>query len=179
MYVENEDRCANCTEHEDTNNSWKIYCKVYKQYFDKTETCQYQQRIKRSEDSENCYITTIVCGLLGFDDKCNILETLREFRKIMQHNPQYKGILFEYDTLGPKIAAYINDDKDYELANGMLNFYILPIVGLIRNEEYDVAVKKYITMTKSLENYYGINEDTIIPDNYDQKNGGHGKVLII
>ena len=138
MYVPNEYKCANCDEHEDTENSWQIYCGYYKSYFDKTETCQHHSRIKRSEDSENCYITTIVCSLMEEKDKCSVLETLRDFRKnVMQKDPKYKDILYEYDTVGPQIAKNLEENQEYDLANGLLGFYIIPTVYLIREKCYN------------------------------------------
>ena len=113
--------------------------------------------------------------MLGFDDKCNILETLRGFRKdVMQTSSEYKEVLYEYDTVGPKISKSIKEDKDLELINGMLDFYILPVVSLIKNKDYKEAIIRYQNMTKSLENYYGIEYTGEVPTNYDYKNGGHG-----
>ena len=129
--------------------------------------------------SSGCYITTIVCELVGFSDNCKILETLRAFRNKMQQDPKYREILFEYDTVGPQIAKNLKENKEFDLANGMLDAYIFPTVYLLREGKEEEAVKKYVTMTKALEDYYGIRPEEFAPMNYDQKNGGHGKVLTI
>ena len=179
MDVEYETKCGNCNEHEETENDWQIYCKRYKQYFNKDESCSYQQRINRSEESSNCYITTIVCNLVGFSDDCKILKELRAFRNKMQQDPKYREILFEYDSIGPKIAENLMKYKEFDLANGMLDAYIFPTVSSLREGKEEEAVKKYLTMTRALEDYYGIKPEEIVPTNYDQKNGGHGKVLTI
>ena len=179
MYVAYETQCGNCMYFDYQGDNTKGYCSYYREYYYPGEECSHQEKRRDSEESSNCYITTIVCDLLGFDDKCDVLETLRGFRNKMQQDPKYKKILFEYDTVGPEIAKNLFEDKEYDLAEGMYSTYILSTVALIREQKYDEAVKKYSTMTKALKEYYGIKAETVVPANYDQKNGGHGKVLTI
>ncbi len=140
-----------------------------------------RRRKEEEEEEENrggCYLTTITCEMLGFDDNCDVLETLRRLRKdFMQRDPKYRDLLFEYDTVGPKIAEAIREDADYELINGMYDFYILPVVDKVKEKKYDDAVDKYVKMTRALENYYGINFDGKVSENYDYTTGGHGKLI--
>ena len=144
-------------------------------YYPDDSTCSYYKNKKEYVPGGGCYITTIVCDILGFDDKCNILETLRGFRKdVMQKSSEYKEILYEYDTAGPLISKSIKEDNDLELINGILDFYILPTINLIKNKKYNEAVNRYKTMTKSLENYYNIEYNDNLPLDYDYKTGGHG-----
>ena len=118
-----------------------------------------------------------MCNILGFDDKCDSLETLRILRTdVMQKDPKYKDILFEYDTVGPKIAEAINEDRDYDLINGMYDFYILPVVYATKEKKYDSAIDRYVKMTRALEEYYGFKFDGKVPNDYDYSQGGHGKV---
>ena len=97
----------------------------------------------------------------------------------MQKDAKYKQALCEYDIIGPQIAKEIEIDQDYDLVNGMLDNYILPAVDMIEQKKYDEAVYRYQTMTKSLGNYYGIDLDITIPDDYNQEKGGHGKIKCI
>ena len=193
-----ENRCGSCYWLRDMRSDSRLYdtgcyerghCIELKTcpYPDETTCSNYKDRETYSnynypaskQTSTGCFITTIVCSLMEEKDKCSILETLRDFRKnVMQKDSKYKELLFEYDTVGPQIAKNLEDDQEYELANGILNFYIIPAVYLIREKKYEEAVKKYTTMTKALEDYYGISVDTKVPENYDYKNGGHGKMLI-
>ena len=179
MYVAYETQCGNCVYFDYQGDNSKGYCSYYRSYYYPGEECSHQEKRRRSEESANCYITTIVCELVGFSDNCKILETLRQFRSKMQQDPKYREILFEYDTVGPQIAKNLIENKEFDLANGLLDSYIFPTVYLIREGKEEEAVKKYVTMTKALEDYYGIKVDANVPENYDYKNGGHGKVLSI
>ena len=92
----------------------------------------------------------------------------------MQKDSKYRNILYEYDTVGPEIAKNVKDEEDFELVNGLVDFYIIPTVNLVREKKYDEAVSKYKTMTKSLEKYYGIEYTESAPITYDYTKGGHG-----
>ena len=182
MNIENEYCCANCEEHEDTNISGKIYCKYYKTYYDKTDSCSNIKRIVKTEEQTACYITTIVCGLLGYNDDCSLLQTLRGFRNnVMQNDPKYKEILFEYDTVGPQISKLLLRDffkpeekEPDEFIVSLYNFYLQPTARLVTEKKYEEAVERYTEMTKSLEDYYSINVKQTVPQDYDYSQGGHG-----
>lgn len=178
MFVENEYKCANCVDSEETNRSWKIYCKRYKTYYDKTETCKYQKRKVRAEDGTPCYITTIVCNILGLDDHCVVLDELRNLRNnVMQKDSKYKEMLYEYDTVGPQIANCLREDNDNkEIATYFYNAFIEPTARLTVSRKYEEAVSKYYAMTEKLRDYYGLVIDNTDIDNYDYTQGGHGYV---
>lgn len=179
MYVAYENQCGNCKYYDYQGDNTKGYCSYYREYYYPGEECSHQDPRQKSYSSGPCYITTIVCTLLGQKDDCEILRTLRKLREQMQQNPECRNLLYEYDTVGPQIAKCLEEDKDYELANGMLDCYMIPTVYLTREGKYEEAIKKYATMTRALENYYGIKFDEKVPENYDQKNGGHGYVKTI
>lgn len=140
--------------------------------------------LRRENDSTVCYITTIVCELLGFDDDCKGLETLRNFRdNIMQKDPKYAQLLYQYDTVGPKIADCLksqfkkeNDEEPDEMIVDLNNFYIQPTIWLVEQKNYDAAVNRYTELTTMLMDYYGIQELPEIDPNYDYTQGGHGVV---
>ena len=160
-------------------------CSYYKDRQD-SEACSYYTDRQDSEACSyytGCYITTIVCNLLGYDDDCGILETLRGFREnIMHKDEKYKEMLHEYDIVGPQIAANLQKDfvnnQDKELVNSIFNFYIQPTAKLVDDKKYDLAVERYKEMTKTLKEYYGISYDGKVPNNYDYQQGGHGKVIL-
>ena len=180
-----EYECGSCYYLRDMANDGRMFngssndkghCIMQKDcYYPDDNICSYYQNKESYVPSGSCYITTILCDMLGFDDKCSVLETLRGFRNnVMQKDSKYKDILYEYDTIGPEIAKNIRDEEDYGLINGLLDFYILPTVSLVKEKKYEDAVSKYILMTKSLENYYGIDYNEETPTNYDYTKGGHG-----
>ncbi len=155
----------------------KGYCEWYRCYYWADDTCSHQ---KERGSSSSCYITTVVCKILGFADDCGMLRNLRDFRdNILQKNEQYVPLLFEYDTVGPQIAECLEKDYqetngDSELATNLFNFYIQPTASLIEQGNYDEAVSRYQEMTKGLEEYYGIQVPTEVSLDYDFQAGGHG-----
>ena len=183
-----EGKCGSCGNFEEpkgkqlysTSNPYykKGYCNWYKVYYYPDDSCPKHYR-SRSSSGNNCYITTIVCNVLGKEDDCEELNTLRQFRgEVLQKDEQYKDILFEYDTVGPKIAFELSKE-DKEVVEKIYRGFIKPIVSLVKEKKYDEAIIKYTTLTKSLEDYYGIEYNHNIPQNYDYKNGGHGKKLVL
>ena len=181
--------CGRCGECGAVSNL-KIYCESYGTYyyidakFDEERSGEYCKRYRYgtpsvgSAPSSPCYITTIVCDILGLDDECVALQELRVLRdKVMQQNPKYKELLFEYDTVGPKIAKCLREDKDrQDIAMRVYNESIFPTATLVASKEYEKAVAKYSSMTTALKKYYGIEADTKGIESYDYTTGGHGKV---
>jgi hypothetical protein len=179
MFVEDEYCCSNCEEHEETNSHWQIYCKVYKTYYDRKETCSHQRRIRKSEGTGlGCYITTIVCNILGYEDDCEVLNSMRDLRNnYMQQDPKYKDMLFEYDTIGPEIAKCLANDPIQKLVASVEYDYALkPISKLVKEKKYEEAVENYKKMTDVLKGYYDITDEVKAPSDYDYSQGGHGLV---
>ena len=178
MYVAYEEQCGNCVNYDYQGDNEKGYCSYYMTYYYPGETCMHQEPRQKSSDS-GCFITTIVCDLLGYKDDCDVLNTLRSFRdNVMQKNSEYKKMLFEYDFVGPEIAKNLKEEfeesEDKELVNAMYNFYILPTVELLKEDKQSEAVDKYVKMTNALRDYYGIKSVGEVPCCYDYTNGGHG-----
>lgn len=190
-----ENQCGTCLEFKDCRDyktlfdekaSWayreKGYCEVYKCCYYPDDSCSTYYRNKKGSSSSGCFITTIVCDILGMEDNCGILNVLRSFRdNVMQKDEKYKTVLYEYDSVGPIISKNLEEDfvdkEDKELPNAMLDYFILPTVDLVNNKKYDEAVIKYSKMVKSLKDYYCINNIEKV-EGYDYKKGGHGKVLV-
>lgn len=132
----------------------------------------------KGHQSSGCYITTIVCKLLGYSNDNYYLNTLRIFRdNIMQKNPKYISHLLTYDTIGPVIANKLEEDENgKEIAQCMFNRYITKSVSAIEEEKYNDAVNIYIAMTDSLAKMYNIDTNIIMPDINDVeiKALGHG-----
>ena len=107
-----------------------------------------------------CYLTTIVCEILGYSDDCKILNTLRIFREeILKKDIKYHDLLCEYDIVGPVIAQSIRACiKPEVLANFLLITYIYPTVECIENKKYELAVNIYKYMVEELKKLIGISK---------------------
>ena len=178
-----------------TDSHYSRYCKNnYKkcEYFDKTnkKTNRNTNNPNNKNNESNCFITTIICNILGKDDNDILLNNLRWFRdNILQKDDKYNEILKNYDVIGPIIATHITNDKNrLEIAKGLHNNILLPINNLILKKEYDKACERYYIMTLSLINYYGLkhNYNQITDNNYYYKDNefkrelsGHGKRKIL
>ena len=182
-----EDRCGSCGYYTFEGDGNKGYCSYYRAYYYPGDGCSHYVKGGMADSSgSSCYITTIVCDLMGFSDDCGELNILRGFRdNIMQKNNNYAQLLYQYDTVGPKIAGCLeaqfknNSEEPDEMIVGLFNFYIQPTVWLIENKQYDAAVNRYTELTTSLMEYYGIRELPEIDPNYDYTQGGHGKIKTI
>ena len=129
-----------------------------------------------------CYLTTILCNILGMSDNNIYLETIRNFRNnILQKDEQYKSILVEYDVIGPKIAAALNNDPLKEkIAKMYFQNYITPVVNFINTKDYLSAITLYVDMTTKLKYFYGIGDQNITIEeinNADIEKSGHGKYI--
>lgn len=128
-----------------------------------------------------CYITTVICEILGLDDNCDYMQVLRHFRNnYLQKNPNTLGLLVEYDVIGPVIADHLRHDaKKEEIACNLMHQYIIPCVMEISDEKYGDATITYSSMTKNLIERYAIDgklpEVTFDP-NEDYSEYGHGRI---
>lgn len=184
-----EKQCGSC-RHMDTNErkslAFEYYCEKRRAYYPLTESCQFYEadkgrnvdEIYEKDNPQGCYITTILCNILNTSDNHKYLEVLRRFRDlVLQKEFRYSEILMEYDVVGPIIAENIqNDANAHNLAVYFTNNYLLPIVSMIENKEFEQAIAKYIEMVNLLKNTYGVKQDNKIID-YDYSNGGHGYVF--
>ena len=169
-----ENQCGSCVYFESNGDS-KGYCSYIRSYYyPGDKTC-----VHYSKGNSGCYITTIVCDILELPDDCGLLETLRNFRSnVLQKEPKYKKVLYEYDVVGPQIAKCLMEDyiekEDKEMANGLLNCFILPTVDRIKEGRNTEAVKIYTQLTEVLIDTYGIERVKEVPNDYDYTKGGHG-----
>lgn len=109
--------------------------------------------------SSSCYLTTLMCDILNYEDNCKILNTLRGLRNnYMKKEVDCFDLLDEYKLFGPEICEKINKDKNKKIvALTMLKHYIEPAIKKINSKEYDEAIDIYIEMTNHLINKYDID----------------------
>ena len=130
----------------------------------------------RSSSKPFCYITTIVCERLGYDDDCKVLNKLRFLRNnVMQKYSVFSQMLYEYDTIGPEIAKNLQNE-DIEVINSLYENYLVPISQFVDGEDYFLAITSYSNMTNMLKDYYQLDSYERVPNDYDYTAGGHGKI---
>lgn len=123
-----------------------------------------------------CYITTIVCEILGYDDDCELLTILRNFRDTyLKNNIEYLPILLEYDAIGPIISDNIAKRRDaYRLCLNILSNFLIPCAKDIQNGQYATAIEIYKNMVLKLKEDFTI-EGISINENYDINTVGKGR----
>ncbi len=162
-YVSN---CKDC-ENIDLSDRWKYdknkaWCSERREYVNPSDrACSNQFRnddSKNPPSSGSCYLTTIVCEILGFSDDCDTLTTLRNFREnVMKKDEKYRPLLCEYDIVGPMIADGIrNSLKSYDFSKFLYESYLTGIVEVVKEEKNELAVIMYSYMVGSLKKIFGL-----------------------
>ena len=134
----------------------------------------------RQHTSSGCYLTTVMCNILGYADDNYYLQTLRTFRDtVLKQDVKYYPLLVTYDVIGPTIALHLSQDENrVQIAKTMLNNYISKAVTAIEENKVNEATNIYVAMTNVLAEKYNINTQiiTINPENIDINTLGHGRV---
>jgi len=195
-----EDSCAACTymgESSDYEGKYPCERKGERRHACDPKCYNFCEAYSRSnyarenmyENSRNhlggsgCYLTTIMCQLLGYPDNNHYLNTLRNFRdNVMKNNVNYIPLLLTYDMVGPTIAKELNkDSQGKEIAETFFNYYITKSVDAINEGKVQTAINIYVAMTNSLAIHYNINIPVIKiePSQIDMTTLGHGKRRIL
>lgn len=156
--------CAECALY-DLNGTPKWgdehYCSKKGKYLKPTTTaCSSFEKnnIKEGYQRAGCYITTIVCNILGYPDDCELLVVLRNFREnYLKQNSEHLPLLIEYDQIGPIISNNIMNDPDAKISaiENTRNF-LIPCVQAIKNGNYTEAIEIYKSMVLLLKLKYGL-----------------------
>ena len=191
-YNEYKDECGSCESFFQMRGNWDIpydindtvdgYCNFKKMRRSPSDSCSYH--FERGAYHSSCFITTVVCKILGYDDNCFALESLRGLRDdFMQPNEKYKEDLFEYDTVGPQIATILGNDyketKDDTVARNLYLTYILPASIEAKQDKPNNAITIYKRMTNMLKETYNIKSNEELLKEYDQSKGGHGHLRVL
>ena len=158
-----KDKRGNCERPYDPSYYEKGYCEWRRAFYYPDDSCSYYKR------RSGYYITTAICDLLGLDEDCEIRNVMKNLRdNIMEKDTKYQDILSEYDVVGPQIASNLeneyNEKDDKELVCSLFNFYIQPTVRLCNEGKTDEAISRYLEMTRSLEEVYGITYPIALED---------------
>lgn len=152
---------------------------------------QYSKSYKAqlSNQSSNCYITTLLVHILNMPDDCEEMRLLRKLRSYMQKTPKYYPLIKSYDIVGPFIAKELVLNEKYD-PNELFKFVRATAkytgkalkyeqMGDIEKakREYDRAVMIYKELYMALFKLYNIDmtvADDLV-DNYQINNkSGHG-----
>lgn len=189
-----ESYCAACTymgEREDCGKYWcekkgedryandarcSSFCEAYSRS-DYSRKNMYE--VSASASSSGCYLTTMMCQLLGFEDDNYYLNKLRYFRdNVMKKSGEYIPLLIVYDVVGPIISKKLaNDEYGEVIAKVYFDEYITKAVHAIEEEKNKEAINVYIAMTDSLAKRYGIDTTFVRPDikDIDMQSLGHAR----
>ena len=190
-----ESYCAACTymgENDDCGKYWCSkkgedryasdarcgnFCEAYSR---SNYSRQNMYDVSKNASSSGCYLTTMMCQLLGFKDDNYYLNTLRSFRdNVMKKNGEYIPLLITYDVVGPMIAKKLGEDKHgREIAQVFFQEYITKSVAAIEEEKNKEAINIYIAMTDALAERYNVNTTFIRPniEDIDMQKLGHARV---
>lgn len=157
--------CLDCAwlDMNDSNrwDSSEYWCSVRRYYVrPNSASCD---KLKKKGSTGGCYLTTAMCNILGFEDHCEVLDTLRAFRDdYMKNTDECKPLLEDYDNVGPVISKYLDEDTDrVQTSLVMLNSYIKPAIDFIDAKNYDAAIDVYKDMTLSLMEFYDLDTDEL------------------
>jgi len=186
-----EKYCADC-EHLDRNSTrsdWftgktEYKCRETGEYKKFTDTPCYKLKDKNDKGGytpSGCFITTIVVNVLGYEDNCELLETLRSFRdNYLKLNKEYIPMLMQYDNIGPIISNNLeNHIGNQRFCLSLAKYFIIPCFDLIKNEEYDKAVQVYSNMVVYLKTVLGLKEINLdIKEDINLETLGKGRTRV-
>ena len=181
--------CGECAWLDDNNKShWDdaYYCnKPFKGGYHKLTEYACPYFIKDPKKSRNtgsytpagCFMTTLVCNILGYDDNCKLLNILRNFREnYLKTKKEYISLLLEYDMIGPIICnnlQMLKDNKKYAL--NIRRDFLIPCVQSIKENDFDNAVLIYQNLVTKLKEEFNIG-NIKLPTKYDIENIGKGRI---
>ena len=115
-----------------------IYRSELERRYDSTDTRINPDYSKINNDSSSCYLTTAICTCLNYEDDCNYLETLRNFRDtIMLKDEKYYDLLAEYNIVGPLISKSLSEHENRNnIALNLFMNYIVPVYFKINNNRH-------------------------------------------
>lgn len=184
------DKCAKClyvewNNKESYTSKDRYWCKEKCRYIEPTDNACYaflEDKSKKNDGGyqpSGCYITTIIVEILGYEDNCEVLNVLRNFRDTtLKTNVDYLPLLFEYDKVGPIICEYLRKEKNnYRFCLGLLQYFLIPCVKAIKEEKNEEAINIYQNMVMYLNDEFNLPSIEIkAPESYDLETLGKGRI---
>ena len=105
--------------------------------------------------AQGCFLTTACVEMLGLDDDCFELRTLRRFRDVhLVSTPQGRAMSSAYRELAPSILAALPVDDRERILRAVYARYILPSAICVRLGLNGLATKVYVTGMRALMQRY-------------------------
>lgn len=149
--------CLDCDWVDRDIKDGKVWCKKYHMYVyaEDADRCKFFELPRRSGGP--CYLTTACCDVMGLEDDCFELESMRSLRDdyILKDIESGKDIVEDYYNTAPVIIDKINETDD--ATNTWKSLYrdeIVPCAELVKNGEFEKAYQKYLFMTEKLKKEY-------------------------
>ena len=192
-----EDYCAACTYLGETADCYGKYfcpekyedhlatdpkCNSFCEAYGRSDSARKNMYENSASHSDGCYITTIICEILGYPDNHYCLETLRNFRdNKMTITEENMKLLAIYDIIGPQIAENLSHNSQRKMiAKSYFQTYIINAVEAILENRDQAAINIYTEMTNRLAYMFNIdyNNLTIDLNNVDMNTLGHGRTKV-
>ncbi len=119
----------------------------------KEEFAQQVAEAKCTAPEGNCFITTACCEMLGLDDACFELRTLRRYRdEVLANQPGGGEAIARYYALAPQILARLHTKPRYAEAVLVSVYarYVLPAALAARLGFNRLAYRLYVAMLNEL-----------------------------
>jgi len=119
----------------------------------KMEFAQQVAEAKCNALEDNCFITTACCEMLGLDDNCFELRTLRRYRdEVLARQPGGEAAIARYYALAPQILARLRTNaRNAEVALlSVYARYVLPAALAARLGFNRLAYRLYVSMLNEL-----------------------------
>ncbi len=153
--------CKDCAKMQTSvSPKWgdEYYCEKDGKYYPENKPACYSfvKKPDKGYKRSGCYITTMICNLLGYDDDCLVLNNLRDLRELyLKQNEEGIRILQEYDQIGPIISNLIqNESKEYVTV--IYERFLVPCATFAMAKLYPQATLIYQTMFEELKSRYGL-----------------------
>lgn len=105
------------------------------------------------------YVTTVTCNILNKDEQDPVMNSIYGLKEnVFKNDDKYNEFIEIYNIVGPIIAGrlFVSKDKDEKAAS--IYSRLEKMNELVKNEQNDLAAKRYIMMTLRLVSEYGLND---------------------
>ena len=143
-------KCTDCYHCDDDWKDGRTWCGKYRCWVKLEEAERCRDFEPERSSSGPCYLTTACVEVMGLEDDCIELESMRALRDeyIKAKVTEGEKLVTNYYETAPKIIDEVNKCINAnEIWRMLYNEQILPCVELVKEGNYEEAFKKYLEMT--------------------------------